>query len=242
MIAKVPHRLPTTLIFIAVLAAGHRVSAEPVTFQFTGAVTDAAAYVGESSTFSSLFPIGTSVIYTLTYDTTWPAMDCPCISPQYAFDASVPTAQFNYALQIGGHEYWRSTELGVAFLKPTEIGMSVDTSLSGVNLDGDIVGSQPAWHPAALDAFFPMSELAFSGQLPTDLMGVLEGRFDLYLLADSRSCPSCGANAVVGGRLTSVEAVPSPSTLLMVVLGSSGILVRYLRRLGNRDGRQTKDI
>jgi hypothetical protein len=227
MIASRHLRVAACLSVLSLLGSASSARAEAVTFQFTGTISTASAST-DTAAFASLFPVGGTVIYTLTFDTSWPPMDCPCVNPQFEFNSSVDRNTFDYAATVAGHDYSRDDTRGTAFLKLFEGALAVDTSLSGINLTGDVVGSGTRWYPVAFDALFWDPTIG-GGTLPSNFGSGFSGDFTLYLLANQRSCASCGADATVSGTFSTVARIPTPPTLLLMAIGGIGLLSRRLR-------------
>jgi hypothetical protein len=189
--------------------------ASPMTWQFTGE-TNASS----SGSLATLFPGGTDISFTLTYDTDWAST--PGFDGTYAFGSTTPTTQFGYSVSIGGQQFQWSRR-GTVFMYVRPDGLTMDTSLSEMTLAGPPAGNSPQWFPVAFDVNIPWP-LGSSGlpgafpEAPTD------SNFSLYMRSyGGLTCDSCGANGSVNGSFTSSAKIPTPSTLLLVGLGLTGL-------------------
>lgn len=194
--------------------------ASPMTWQFSGAT--AAPY----GSLATLFPEGTSVDFTLTYDTDWAAM--PGVDGTYAFGGSTPTSQFGYKVKVGEHEYEWSRR-GVVYLYVRPDGFTMDTSLSEVTMAGDPVGNVPRWFPVAFDVniAWPVGSNGLPSSFPTSLT---DSSFNFYLRPNQPSCPGCGAGGSVNGSFDTAAKIPTPSTLMLTGLGLAGFAAWRRRR------------
>jgi hypothetical protein len=194
--------------------------AMPMTWQFSG-TTDAP--FGDLAT---LFPQGTAVEFTLTYDTDWAAT--PGVVETYAFGGSTPTSQFGYKVRVGQHEYeW--SQRGIVYLYVRPDGFSMDTSLSEVTMAGDPVGTTPRWFPVAFDVdiALPLASGGLPSSFPTTLTN---SSFTFFLRPNEPSCAGCGADAWVNGSLNTASKIPTPSTLLLTGIGLAGFAAWRRRR------------
>jgi hypothetical protein len=208
-----------TFMFSA-LGAGPAM-ASPMSWQFSGS-TDAPY-----GSLSTLFPEGTSVDFTLTYDTDWASM--PGIDGTYAFGGSTPSTQFGYKVKVGEHEYEWSRR-GVVYLYVRPDGFTMDTSLSEVTLAGAPVGNIPSWFPVAFDVniAWPLGSNGLPASFPANLA---DSSFNFYLRPNQPSCSGCGAGGSVNGSFDRAAQIPTPSTLVLTGLGLAG-LAAWRRRRG----------
>jgi hypothetical protein len=212
-------RLAAAALFVFALGPSPA-NASPMTWQFSG--TTDAPY----GSLSTLFPAGTSVDFTLTYDTDWASM--PGVDGTYAFGGSTPTSQFGYTVKVGEHEYEWSRR-GVVYLYVRPDGFTMDTSLSGVTMAGESVGHTPRWFPVAFDVniVWPIGSNGLPSSFPTNLA---DSSFNFYLRPNTASCQGCGPGSV-NGEFNRASKIPTPSTLMLTGLGLAG-LAAWRRRRG----------
>jgi PEP-CTERM motif len=224
-----PIRAWLTGTLLALLTASPA-AAEIITWEFTGETTSV-----HSTTFPnlpSIFPVGTAVTFGLTYDTDWaPLYENNNGFTEWQFPGSTPPSQFNYSLTVGPHDYQWSQQ-GIVIVRRGPSGLNFDTSISSITLTGAPAGSSPSWYPEYLDVFFafPLN----STELPSDFSGGLPPINFAFALSDGVNCTfqPCGNEGTVGGSLTSVRRVPTPSTLMLLGMGLAG--AASLRRRGLR--------
>jgi hypothetical protein len=188
--------------------------ASPMTWQFSGTTNT------PSGGLATLFPSGTDVSFTLTYDTDWACM--PGFDGTYAFGSSTPTSQFGYSVSIAGQQYQWSRR-GTVFMYVRPDGLTMDTSLSEMTLAGAPAGGGPQWFPVAFDVNIPWP-LGSTG-LPTAFPDTpANSNFSLYMRSyGGQTCDTCGANGAVNGSFTSSAKIPTPSTFMLVGLGLTGL-------------------
>jgi hypothetical protein len=196
------------------LLATRPASATPMTWQFNGETNSS------SGSLAVLFPSGTDISFTLTYDTDWAST--PGFDGTYAFGSSTPTTQFGYSVSIGGQQFQWSRR-GTVFMYVRPDGLTMDTSLSEMTLAGPPAGNSPQWFPVAFDVNipWPLSSSGLPGAFPDT---PTNSNFSLYMRSyGGQTCDSCGANGSVNGSFTSSAKIPTPSTLLLVGLGLTGL-------------------
>jgi hypothetical protein len=196
--------------------------AVPVTFEIDGTIGS----IGYGA-LSSTFQIGSSVLWTLSFDTSsTPAPPSETPFPgTYNFPNGAPNG-FAWSATIGDWHYNNSTIPGgltILRVNPSAGRLSMDTSLSGRAVVGDVAGG--IWYPVAFDAALlwlnPLGSVTLPSSAPTN-----GGDFTLYLSTNPQSFTADGA---VLGRFTSARVVPEPSTLVLVLLGSAALFRRRQR-------------
>jgi hypothetical protein len=216
---------PTRLIVAAVLsvAVAGAASADPIHWEFRGAITD--VHSGSAELFG-LFPLGGEAVIGVTID---PEAGEPCgPATQGCFHYQlVDPSVFTFDATIAGHRYFFPNLEG-AFsnerinVHPDTGQLFFDNSLSE-HLSGDIVGTAPAFRPHALDFFLTWPGVTFGsydipGALPTS---PLDGTFSLYLwTCNDVGDPSCvRQDAQVRGDLTTAVQIDEPLSLATLALG-----------------------
>jgi hypothetical protein len=161
----------------------------------------------------SIFPVGTSVTYGLTYNTEWIAnyVDHAGWS-EWSFPGSTPLSEFNYWVTVGEHEY-RWSQRGLFVLRRGANGLQIDTLLSGITMAGDPAGDSPAWYPEYFDVGITLPSNA--PELPTEIPETLLPSGFVFALSDGVHCTllPCGSEGYVTGTFTSARRIPTPATL-----------------------------
>ena len=230
---------PTRLIVAAVLsvAVAGAASADPIHWEFRGAITDVNS---PSAELFGLFPLGGEAVISVTID---PDAGVPCgPATQGCFHyQSVDPSVFTFDASIAGHRYFFPNLEG-AFsnervnVHPDTGQLFFDNSLSE-HLSGDIVGTTPPFRPHALDFGLRWPGVTFASyDVPSALpMSPLDGTFSLYLwTCNDVGDPECvRQDAQVRGNLTSAVQIDEPLSLATLALGLVALVAarRALPRL-----------
>jgi hypothetical protein len=191
--------------------------AAPITLEMTGMVTGIAGVLGPSSGFAA----GDSVTWRLTYD---PVVATEGPPGAFTFTAGLPATSFDWSVTVAGLVY-RWSNVGVSRLLTDDTGtqLGMDTSISGLAVDGPALSNPFPLFPLAFDAGI---QFAAAVAPPFTLPGVVPhgpvtGGFSLmFAPCDNCAGPSIG---FVNGVFENIRQVPEPSSLLLVVLGAVGL-------------------
>ena len=230
---------PTRLIVAAVLsvAVAGAASADPIHWEFRGAVTD--VHSGSAEMFG-LFPLGGEAVISVTID---PGAAEPCgpFTLGCFHYQLADVSEFTFDASIAGHRYFFPNLEG-AFsnervnVHPDTGQLFFDNSLSE-HLSGDIVGTTPPFRPHALDFGLRWPGVTFASyDVPSALpMSPLDGSFSLFLwTCNDLGDPDCvRQDAQVRGTLTSAVQIDEPLSLATLALGLVALVAarRALPRL-----------
>jgi hypothetical protein len=211
------------LLTLLLLSGAAPVAAEPVTWEMTGTIdTTSGDSLGE---LAALFPAGSLACFTLTYDTD--AVDSFAWTPNqgvYEYVAPGTNTGLAFNADLAGHQYGLSG-LGRPVLRvdPNPASLVVDTSLSGSAVTGALVGTTRLWRPEALDLGLSWANAFADDSLPGFGADGGSGGFTLYLTTST-------GRAQVNGSVSSVHAVPEPTSFALVGLGLAGFAAFRRRR------------
>jgi hypothetical protein len=201
--------------------------ADIIRWEFVGRST--ATTQNRFTGLPELFPVGSDVTISLTYDSDLIPVSSPPGTAEYHF-RSDPTP-FDFGLTIGDHDYSWSRQ-GLAIVRMSASGLVFDAFLSQRAVAGPAIGTSDLWYPEVLEFYVPFA--ATSTALPTLLPETLSSSFFSFgLQAYGEQCylQGCGTTGHVSGELTSVRRVPTPSSLMLLSMGLAGTAIWHRRRV-----------
>jgi hypothetical protein len=214
-------------------------AAAPVTWEFTGSITSVASFA------TGYFSVGEVCTYKLTMDSdlveTEGDVDLP--NSGYYLLSRPPREMFDFVATIGSYEYRYSGSFVAMRLDRLTPSLVVDTSLTGVAVDGPALPFNPApgsfpspaplWNANVLDFW-----VRFPGATPwaTDALAPPLPNSPFVAGLNLAFCPYCddvgpGVNTV-GATFTSVRQVPEPTSAMIFLLAAAGAIA--FRRTGRR--------
>jgi hypothetical protein len=221
-------RLTLALLILGSVAATPAAAA-PVTWEFTGSITSVASFA------SGYFSVGDVVTYKLTMDSDLVDMEGDVDLPDsgYYRPLGQPREVFDFVAAIGDYEYRYSGSFVTVRLDRLTPSIIVDTSLTGVAVDGPALpfnpvpasfpSPPPLWNANVLDFW-----VWFPGATPwaTDALAPPLPDSPFVAGLNLGFCPYCddvgpGVN-VVGATFTSVRQVPEPTTAMTFLLAIAG--------------------
>jgi hypothetical protein len=219
--------LQVTIAAIGFALASTPAWAEPIRWDFVGRSTSVTQ--NRFTGLPELFPVGSDVTISLTYDSDLVPVASPPGTAEYNF-RSDPTP-FDFALRIGTHEYSWSRQ-GLVILRMSPGGLYFDGFLSQRAVAGPAIGTSDLWFPETFEFSVPFP--ATSNALPTSLPDTLSSSFFSFgMQAYGEDCylQGCGTTGHVSGELTSVRRVPTPSSLILLGMGLAGTAIWRSRRV-----------
>jgi hypothetical protein len=191
--------------------------AAPITLEMTGMVTGISGVLGPSSGFAA----GDSVTWRLTYD---PAVAVEGPPGSFSFAGGTPLSSFDWSVAVASSVYrWSNVGTSRLVTDGTGTQLSMDTSISGLAVDGPALSNPFPLFPLAFDAGVSFaSPIAAPFTLPTSVpSSAISGGFSL-MFAPCDNCPG-PAIGFVNGIFQNIHQVPEPSSLLLVALGALGL-------------------
>jgi hypothetical protein len=210
--------------------------AAPVTWEFTGSITSVAPFA------TGQFTVGDVATYKLTTDSSLQEVAQDVDDPDFGQYLIVgqPLSRFDFEATIGDFRYFYSGSFVSVTVDRDQPQIIVDTSLTGVAVDGPAQpfdpggfgSTAPLWHPNALDF-----SVSFTGASPwaTDELGQLLPSSPFTAGLSLGFCPYCDLSdfsvPVVNVAFTSARQIPEPASLAILLLGAGGAaLVERKRR------------